>query len=337
MSRIADARRAGFYPLMMLIERLAPKRPPIGAAGLPNEEVVRFRHDPALAFNTSDVLEVQGRAVRGDADPRAEDALYEITTTFLGLMGCTSPLPTYLSEELLQEDSDRTRDFLDLFHHRLLSLLYRGTSRYDVASNWVSDGSDAWSSRLLALVGFGIEGQARLPPWRLLRLSPLLNARQVTAAALQSVLADVLAPDLRGAAVQVEQFVGTWADLEPSEMTVLGKNANELGRSFFLGRRVFDRAGKFRVVIGPLSRDEYLEVAEKGDLVARIESVISTILSGALDYEIVLSLERAAAPSLQLSSTAGSRLGRNSWLGGQNRETRIAVPVIESARSLQCA
>ena len=323
--RIAAARRAGFYPLMLLLERLEKDRSPVGTGGSPGEEGIRFKHDPALSFSSADVSQVEVRTGRLDPDTleRGKD-FYEVTTSFLGLTGSASPLPSYLGEELLQEEAERTRDFLDIFHHRLLSLLFRALVRYDVANGWVSDGSDAWSRRLLSLVGFDVERPSRLPPWRLLRLSPLLNDGEVTAPALEVAIADLLDDE---AGVKVEEFVGTWALLEPSDLTSLGRSRAQLGRDLLLGRSVFDRAGKFRIVIGPLTRASYLRFGEGSEALRRIASLVAAVLPGTLEYEVVLWLEREAAPCLELSSLGRTRLGKDSWLGGQRREARIPVRV----------
>jgi type VI secretion system protein ImpH len=209
-----------------------------------------------------------------------------------------------------------------------LSLLYRALVRYDVPNGWVSDGSDAWSRRLLSLLGFDVEGALRLPPWRLLRLAPLLNDGEVTAPALEVALSDVLEGE---ADVHVEQFVGTWARLEPSDLTRLGRSRTRLGRDLLLGRSIFDRAGKFRIVIGPLSRASYLRFGEGSEALRRVAQLVAAVLPGTLEYEVVLWLEREAAPCLELSSLGRTRLGKDSWLGGQRREARVPVRVPEAA------
>ncbi len=332
--RLTDARRAGFHSLMLLLERLQRERAPVGTGAAPGEEGVRFRHDPSLAFSPSDVAEIERHLLPSDPEDAASPSreIYEITTTFLGLTGTVSPLPSYFSEELLQDEAEsRQRDFLDIFHHRVISLLYRAKAKYDLGGGRLSDGSDAWSRRLLALVGYdgAIPGGAGggFPSWRILRLSPLLSDGKLTGAGLEKALADVLGSDLGSAGVFVEQFVGSWVDVEPSQVTRLGRNASRLGSELLLGRRIFDRSSKFRIVIGPLSRDGYARFAEGGEPLRRVAQGVSTLIGDALEYEIVLWLSREAAPSLELSSSGRTRLGKNSWLGGQSREARIRVQV----------
>lgn len=331
--RIADARRAGFYPLMVLLERLQRDRALLGTGSAPAEEGVRFRHAAALVFSPSDISKLECRTVPHDPGSleAASREIYEVTTTFLGLTGPVSPLPSYFSEELLQEeaDSSRRREFLDIFHHRLMSLFYRAQARCDLPNSRLSDGSDAWSRRLLSLLGFDDPATVYrgFPPWRALRLAGLLGDGEVTAATLEIALGDVLATDLGEARVAIEQFVGSWVEVEPEHVTRLGQNAHCLGRDLLLGHRIFDRAGKFRVVIGPLSREGYLRFAEGSEPLRSLAQTIDTLVGDTLELEVVLWLSREAAPSLQLSSRGTTRLGKNGWLGGQSRETRIPVRV----------
>ena len=152
----------------------------MGELGPVLQEQIRFRHDPSLGFSSGDVSDVVLRQVPVQEDDElARRPLFEVVTTFLGLTGSASPLPMYVAEEVAQEDPDRPvrREFLDLFHHRLLSLLFRIESRYRVTTELTSTCDDQWSRRILALAGFDTFEQAwpgKLPAWRMLRIAPIL-------------------------------------------------------------------------------------------------------------------------------------------------------------------
>jgi type VI secretion system protein ImpH len=334
-ARIDTARRAGFYPLVLLLERLQPE--PIGSLAAPLEEPVRFRHAPDLSFSPSDVLSVEHKTLPRPADDAAPDREFlEVTTAFLGLTGGVSPLPTYLTEELLQDDEGGAvaRGFLDLFHHRLLSLLYRSLARCDLPGSLRTDCADLWSQRILMLLGFDGPPGGALPAARVLRLAGLLADGEVTARTLELAIEDALAADLGDASVAVEQFIGTWVAIDPDQLTRLGRAQSRLGRDLLLGSRVFDRAGKFRITVGPLTSEGYARFARErappaaGELhpLRRIEQVAQALLPGALEHEVVLWLRSDAAPSFQLAAGGPTRLGQNSWLGSQSREARITVP-----------
>jgi len=332
-AQLQAARRRGFGPLMLLVARLRPDAPEVGGEAMPSEEPVRLKHDPALIFSTGDVA--AARRARLPADPndlRPRQEVVEITTTFLGLTGTVSPLPGYVAEEVAQEvahagdEPPRQREFLDLFHHRVLSLFHRAATVHDPSATYRSDQSDAWSRRLLALEGFDAEGGA-IPDeetWRLLRYAPLLGERAMTGAGLAAALTDSLRVELGEAGVAIEQFVGTWVPIAREDRTRLGVAACELGRTAVLGSHVFDRAGKIRVVLGPLDRAGF-ERFERPALRARVARTVRALAGDALDHEIVLWLGPDAAPPLALSASGAFQLGRNAWLGRQGKDARFTV------------
>ncbi len=329
--RIDDARRRGFRPLMAVLERLVAEGERAGTGAPHREERIRFRHDPALVFSSSDVPEVRELELPADPDdvtarPRRA---FEVTTAFLGLTGTSSPLPTYLPEEVAQEDPDqpRMRAFLDLFHHRALSLFHRARARTDYPATYLSDQNDPWSRRVLALLGFDFDTPRRTaaPSWKLLRYAPLLLGRALSAPALEAILTDALEADLRGAGVYVEQFAGAWVDIPASQRNRLGLAATCLGQDLLVGQRIFDRAGRCRVVIGPLTREGLERFAGEREPLRLLRETVATASADPLDFEIVLWLSPEAAPHLKVGALDGSRLGRNSWLGGQVREARLRV------------
>lgn len=327
-ARIDEGRRLGAYPLLLLLERLLGPEGRVGTDARPGEERIRFRHDPSMAFRPGEVSSVRLRELPADpgdftARPRA---VLEVVTTFLGLTGAASPLPPYLPEEVAQEDVDapRRRDFLDIFHHRILSLFYRARARSDWPNGYRSDQTDAWSRRVLALLGIEEPERLPAPPWQLLRWAPLLAEPSLTGAALEAILEDALGEDLRGACVEVEGFAGGWVDIAPDERNRLGDAASSLGRDLLLGRRIFDRSGRYRVIVGPLSRQGFAAFARDKEPLRRIGRAIRAVGGDPLDVELLLWLSREAAPHLELGR---ARLGRDAFLGGQVRESRLRVEI----------
>ena len=321
--------RPGFFPLVAFLERLTSDAARVGELGPVSEERIRFRHDPSLSFSASDVSAVVLRQVpvRPD-DEFSRRPLFEVSTTFLGLTGSASPLPLYMAEEVAQEDPDDAvqREFLDLFHHRLLSLLYRIESRYRVTRELTASCTDQWSRRLLALAGFDTYERAWpgiLPPWRLLRIASLLISRVRTAEKLEIALQEVLAEELEGARVTVRQFVGRWVDIDARAQ--LGVVNNLLGRNMLLGGRAFDRMGRFQVEIGPLSPRTWRRLMADGDLYPLAREIISLFVRDPLEYTFELILAESLSHTFSLTTGWASKLGRDTWLG-TNQQNRLSVP-----------
>jgi type VI secretion system protein ImpH len=172
-------RRLPFLVLVQLLEELVPAAARVGEDGPIYDEPVRFRHDPALSFHTSDITSVRRASSPGGR------GFIEVTTSFAGVTGSASPLPTTIIEEIAQADDEDSvqRDLVDGFHHRLLGLLYRGLMRADYARSFRRDASDRMSERLLLLAGFAPDSAERLSGLSrglLLRLTPLSSSSSAT-------------------------------------------------------------------------------------------------------------------------------------------------------------
>lgn len=342
---LAAPRRVGFYRAIEILERATPTAVRVGELGPIGREGIRFRHDPSLAFSASDVtsIRVRKRDVGDVSEGGATaDIFYEVTTTFLGLTGTVSPLPAYFIEEVVHEDADHPaqREFLDLFHHRVLSLFYRAHAKYSFVTDHTRDGRDLWSRRSLCLAGF--DGFAdrlaitSLPIYRLLRLAPLLARRSRTADGLVAVVADTLADVLNGAKVAVDQFVGRWVTIEERQLLRLGRANSTLGEDATVGRKVFDRGGKFRLILGPMRRRAFEALQPGKEGLERLREVVTLYVRDPLEFDVELILAPGEAPSMRLSGNTsdGSQLGRNSWLTvGADREVHMIVQVPQATTS----
>ncbi len=325
------ALRLGFVPLVRLLERLTPEAVRVGGEGPLAGEAIRFRHDRELQFHAADVVALE----RDDRD--GGGPVWVLTAGFLGLSGSMSPLPGYLAEEVLHEDEDEPlrREFLDLFHHRLLSLFFRSVVRYQLSTEHTGGLDDAWSRRALALLGI----DAPADPWTgalsrsdVLRLAPLLVRRSRGPRELEAALRDVVGPRLDGARISVEECTGRWTEVDAGSWTRLGRACTVLGQDLLLGRRVFDRAGSFTVAVGPTTWAVLEQFRGGGELLALTRETVDRLVRDPLDWLIAVTLLPREAPGLQLSAGGVSRLGRSSWLRTRSEETVLVVDPLQSGR-----
>jgi type VI secretion system protein ImpH len=318
-----------FVPLVGLLEQLTSGAVRVGGDGPPSEEAIRFRHDPSLIFSAGDVSEVKlvPRTMAWGEEQKGPRHIFEVVTTFLGLTGTSSPLPGYMVEEIAQEDPDRPmrREFLDLFHHRLVSLLYRALTRYLLEGEATRAGDDVWSRRVLALAGLDTYERGpsvNLSVDQLLRLAPLLATRARTARTLELALADVLRNELGEARVTVQQFAGSWVEVETEQRMTLGRLNSHLGRSSMLGGRLFDRSGKVIIGISPLDGATYHRLLPEGDLSPLVREVMMLVVRDPLECALELGVREDVLGAFQITKKNTARLGRNTYLGGR----RGAVP-----------
>ncbi len=322
------APRVGFFPLVAFLERLTEGTQPIGGEGPAIDEGVRFRHDPSMTFSASDVSALRLVPRTAAEAGTGRGPYFEVTSTFLGLTGSVTPLPFYVAEEIAREYHDEPegsarRDFLDLFHHRLLSIFFRIRARYRLTGGADGAGMDRWSRRVLALSGLsGTEKRTHLEQWRLLRLAPLLAGRARSARGLEVFMADVLGEHIGGARVFIEEFAGGWADLDATERMRLGQANSRLGEGAVLGSRVFFRAGSFKVHLGPLNEQTYRRFLPGGDLLPRLNEAVGVYVQSPLEYTVQLTLAKDAAVGFRLSRAAPARLGRDTWLTSREAQQK---------------
>ncbi len=184
----------------------------------------------------------------------------------MGLYGAVSPLPTYYVEQIAQSNyqggPQPIREFFDVFHHRLLSLIYRTWTKYRFALMYRKGGVDPFTRRMLCCVGLDGFRDAKGPLDRflMLRYAPLLASKSRSAYGLSVVLSDMFG----AMGVRIEQFVGHWIKIEKPLRNKLGLMNHQLGESLTIGRYVYDGNGRFNVVLGPLEYDEYLSFLPGG-------------------------------------------------------------------------
>lgn len=331
---LSHAGAYNFFVSVGMLERLTREAVRIGGEGPYKGEEIRFRHDHDLIFNAGEVVKIERVEVPRAAEQRLDEARYryEVTTSFMGVSGAISPMPLYLADEIQQDDEGARikRDFLDLFHHRLVSLVYRVGTKFDYPREFTEEADDPWSRRMLAMAGIDAYerwGLRHLTRKQVLRLSPLLSSRVRSAHTLALAVADVTAEALEGADVDVVQFTGDWTVLDPEQRMLLGKENANLGMSSVLGIEVFDRAGKATIVIGPL-RDNFRRFLADGDMFPTICELVGMLSPDPIEYELDLVL--VDRPPFLLGQKEGGRVGFDSWLSSraaQTAHTHLKVPL----------
>jgi type VI secretion system protein ImpH len=346
-----------FFQAVRLLERLTPKRCPVGRAGPPHEEVVRFRAHLSLSFPPSSIYEIQPAS--------AELPVPAMTVAFLGLTGPSGMLPQHYTELLLRLERDAKgpeknalRAWLDLFNHRLVSLFWRAWEKYRFYIRYERDEHtgqepDTFTQAVFSLAGVGmpllrnrlrvvsrIEAAgarrerilARIDDVSLLHYSGFLAHRPRCAVALEALLQDYFGFD-----IQVWQFQGQWLRLDPVNQSRLGADDGNcrLGVDVVAGERVWDVQCKFRVRVGPLvyaAFDEFLPDCSPRPARKALFLLIhlARLYAGPeLDFDVQLVLRAKDVPECRMTAdeSGGPRLGWNTWVRsqGMSRDAEDAV------------
>ncbi|RMF72738.1 MAG: type VI secretion system baseplate subunit TssG [Planctomycetota bacterium] len=311
-----------FYQLLHIIEQVEADAAMVGQTGPPWQEPVRLRPFLGLQFPPGDIASADWVD-----NPLETTGHLRITLTLLGLYGSDSPLPAHFTESLLPEGEGdvRVREFIDLFHHRVFSLLFRVWKKYRYYVVFRSSGDDPISKIVRGFLGIGtphLDQQLTVNPVRMFRYAGLLSQRPRSAIGLVGQLEDYF-PDVP---FDLEQCVGRWLRIQPGDRNRLGARKCTLGHDFLVGERMFDRSGKFRVKVGPVGFDAYTRFLPGGDALQDLMQVVRLYCDDPLDYDVEVTLKGDEVPDTPLGEHRYvGRLAWTSWLKSQPCEDKSVI------------
>ncbi len=268
---------------------------------------IRVRPELSLAFPETDIVSIEELS----GDP----SRFLITATFLGLYGTSSPLPTFYTEDLLQEkaqDLSISRDFIDIFNTCVYLLYFRAWGRHRLFYKLVEEQDQAVLERLYCVLGLGgdILREGVKNPYAMLRYTGLMTQFPRSAEGLRAILAD----GLFNQDCHVVQFVERTVDIPQEQRFALGISGNRLGENAYLGVEITERMGKFRISVGPLSSEDFDRFLPDKPAFDDLKTLVRFYLDQPLawDLEAVLLPEETA--TTRLGEPIWSRLGWNTWL-----------------------
>ncbi|MCW8932459.1 MAG: type VI secretion system baseplate subunit TssG [Gammaproteobacteria bacterium] len=291
--------------------------------------LIQFSVNPQLAYNSSDIEAVV-------IEETNEQFIAQMSVNFMGLYGATSPLPAFYSESILQAKNgdDSTKDFMDLFNHRMISLVYKCWEKYRYYQQYkhaqysLESGeggkTDQFTNWMFSLCGL-VRPEQRNDPnvdWnRLLPFIGLLGMRCHSASAIESVLRFYFKFKNIFICPNIQRFV----EIEDDQQNRLGTQCVSLSNNLVLGQRVEDRSGKFRIKITELTYERFLQFLPDGENYMSLRKIVDYVLRDQLDYDIELQLIKQEIPKLSLSHHNNEKLGWTTWFGSHNQENKSVI------------
>lgn len=280
---------------------------------------VRFGQKASLAFAPSTISSVSQSA--GASAPRFE-------VNFIGLLGPNGPMPLHFTEyvhDRAHNHRDRTlARFLDVFHHRMISLFYRAwavnqpTASFDRAA--LDPSSDRIGSYVGAIAGYGspqMRQRDRVHDLAKLHYIGRLAFQAKNAEGLEAIISDFFKVRAR-----IIEFVGHWMDLPADSQCRLGesRHTGSLGSTTVLGSQIWEIQQKFRIVIGPLSIKQYERFLPTGTSFGRLVDWVRNYLGFEYLWDAQLVLKKEEVPGVCLGRSG--QLGWTTWMntGAETRD-----------------
>lgn len=311
-----------FYRAVHLLESLFPKKKPIGQTLSPKEEAVRFSVKPGLIFPPSDI---------SNLEHQDENKPVNMEVAFMGLIGPSGVLPHWYNEfalERVRQKDDTVISFLNLFHHRLISLFYLAWKKHQLSINYLLDAKDRFSQYLLSLIGLGTPGLVKkigLPLESIIFYGGHLSKLIPSALAIEATVEYFV--DTK---VKAEQFVDRIVDIDPEDQTRIGSANSRLGIDALCGNSTWETQTKFRLHIGPVSFPHFLRLLPIGKVLYPVFSLVRYMVGPEYEFNILLYLRREEVPPciLGMETPGGPRLGWTTWIKSPNfihREDPYAI------------
>lgn len=310
-----------FVQVVRLLQRMHPEKDAIGGWADPSGEALRLRVQPSFAFPPGEISDVKFADSDGAASEAGKSAARSgpaatVGTRFFGLIGSQGVLPhVYTQHALSRARAQDTafRDFLDLFHHRLLSLFYRAWERHHPAVAAERGDEDRILSHLLDLVGVGTEAarrQSGLQTGILAYYAGLLAVRSRPAVGLAQIVSDCF--DVKA---EVRQFAGEWRALRDGGQLCIDDDGPDgtLG-SAVVGDSVYDPHGRVVLRIGPLKRKQFDSFLPGGSEHEVLKPLAEFYFDAAVGVDVQLVLMCDEAPSTVLGDGGAPALGFGTWL-----------------------
>lgn len=307
-----------FYQAVRRLECARSDLPRVGWSQRLADDAVRFSQEPSLAFAPSTVWDLKFSGERGPAAPR-------MFVNFIGLFGPNGPLPLHLTE--YARDRERNHGdptlarFLDIFHHRIVSLFYRAwASNQKTVSmdRGIGAADDRFAAFIASLFGAGmdtLQARSRVEDHAARFYSGRLVSQARNAEGLRAIISDYF-----GVPTELHEFSGQWMPLPTDCRCRLGASraTGLLGSTALVGSSMWECQQKFRLRLGPLSIADYVRMLPTGESLGRLKDWVRLYAGDELTWDLQLVLLSRHVPPVRLGHAGESRgegrLGWTTWL-----------------------
>ncbi|OAT23785.1 type VI secretion system baseplate subunit TssG [Proteus myxofaciens] len=310
-----------FYRFCQLLEKNCSDIPPLGSTQNPQKDPIRFRPHRGMGFP---VTEIKGT----DKDDIYRNSLYpSIRTTFLGLYGVTSPLPTSYSDNIAQhrDGTEALTDFLDIFNHRITTQFYRIWRKYSYPATFESGGKDETSQYLYSLIGLGIPGSSSHIQTSISRFLALLGTMRLPTRTTEGVMSLIrlLAPN-----TDAEIKPHDLRRIEQEKMTSLScQQPITLANKPVLGQYAIDVNSQIHIKLYTTDPKEAKEWLPDGTLYLDFMALLHVYLGARMSARLTLTIPRALLCDAKLSTSPqeGAQIGRTAVMRSFSSSSRSEI------------
>jgi len=276
---------------------------------------IRTRARLSLDFPNSDIVNIE-----------EYDTLIEMTVTFMGLYGESSPLPTFYTEALLQEQKDDKsvmRDFIDIFNAPLYEAYFNVWLKNQLGIR-VDEFHDTKISDLLHTFSGMPQPHLRQKyekSYSLLKYAGLNMHYPRSAEALCALISDIIKDDR----VEIVQCVEQVVPIPDAQHCSLGVSNTILDEDLHVGDKIKDRMGKFRIAVDMLDMKDFNALLPDTEKFNALFEAVTLYVGESFNWDLQLTLKEDQYEALALGISGESKLGFNTWLGNDAKRRTLCI------------
>ncbi len=314
--------RYSLFGVLRRLERGLTEAPRFGESLRPAEDPIRLAQAPSMVFAPAELSALGPGAAGGPS---------RLEVFGFGLLGPNGPLPLHLTEYIRdrrQNMGDPTFSrFLDLFHHRMMSLFYRAWANAEPTVEFERGEADRFAVYVGSLIGLGFRSLRQRDA-----LPDAAKLHQAGGFALQNRAPGPLREMLREyfrVPVEIAEFIGEWLEIPVRRRWRLGESpeSGTFGVSATAGEAVWSRSHRFRIVIGPVGLVDFRRFLPGSESLPQLIALVRQYLGDELAWDLNLVLKKEEVPSLCLGEAG--ELGLTAWLTTDYRDSDADEALID--------
>lgn len=301
---LSDAPRWRYYAALRQLECAYAEQPRLGKGRRPVDDKIRLGQEPSTIFAPSTIHTAK----------QDDKGLVQLKVLFMGVFGSNGPLPLHLTEYARNRVRDAKDEsmvqFMDMFHHRLLSLFYRVWADKEPTVQYDRPDTDRFHWYMGSLFGLGtpeLRDRDGMADNSKLHFAGHLGSMPHHAEGLSSILRSFFQVPL-----SIQEFVGEWLKIPQESLCKLGVKGGELGLTTVLGGLSWQCQYKFRLLIGPMDLSDYEKLLPNQEKSVLIADVVANYLGHEMTYDSNLILKKDQVPRTLLGNYG--QLGWTTWL-----------------------
>ncbi len=304
----------------------------------PASEFIRFNVRQSFSFPSAEIEAVK------QTSNGANISQWKMDVNFMGLTGTSGILPFHYTETALQRlklKDNAMIDFLNLFNHRIISLFYQSSCKYNLPIEYERNRlespnnhvTDNYTQTLLSLMGFGtknLRNRLYTKDESLACYTGLFTENVRSASSLKQILQNHFSIP-----VEIQDFIGQWQDLIDDVRTRLSSESsaaqnNCLGKTAMLGKKGWYVQGKVRIILGPLNKSQLQTFSPGTNTLKALNEIVRLYIGLEHDYDFIMRIRKKDIPQrVSLSANQPAVAGWNTWLSSKSRNLSYSDETID--------